>query len=303
MTIRETKRDRIFLGADYILLFLLALLFIYPIYFVLIASISNPTDVSAGSIYLLPSSITFEGYSLIMLNKDLWRGYGMALVYTVGGTLYSLLLYTLPTAYALSKKKLPGRGIVTAFFLITGYFGGGLIPIYMLVRNLGLLNKWYTLIVLNGFGFYNMVLVRMYIQNSIPESLFEAAEIDGASEFRCFLTIAIPLSVPVIAVVTLYYAVGMWNSYYGALIYLSDKKLYPLQLVLRSILIQNTSPLAGVSREYMTSEMLKDAAEKAKIAAAMKYGVIFIASLPMLILYPFIQKYFVKGIMIGSLKG
>jgi len=304
MKINETVSDRIFGIINTIFLVFCLLVVLYPLYFVLIASFSEPSNVGEGSVFFLPKGFTVEGYTNVFKNNDIWIGYRNAVINTVLGTALNLIL-TIPAAYALSKKNLPFRKGINIYFLIPMFFGGGLIPFYLLIRNLGLLNKPYTLIVLSGVSIFNVVVTRTYFQTMIPEELYEAAHIDGASELRTFISIAIPLAAPIIAVITLYYAVARWNDYFVALLYLSKKEYFPLQLVLRNILIRNQSALSSmISGDMgMNIELLRERARLAYLAETMKYALIYIASAPMLILYPFIQKHFVKGVMIGSLKG
>jgi putative aldouronate transport system permease protein len=286
------------IGITMVIIFIVML---YPFYFTIIASFSDPYKVAKGKVFLYPTGIMFDAYRYTFQNNEIWRGYINSMYYTVIGTLFNLFL-TIPAAYVMSKKELFGRRVLAWFFLIPMYFSGGLIPSYILVMKLGLLNKPYTLIFLGGISIFNMIVTRVYFQTSIPDSLYEAARIDGAGEIMSFFRIAIPLAGPIIAVMTLYYAVGHWNDYYTALIYLQKRDYLPLQSVLRGILIQNQNAIGGITPN-MLAEQLADNAKRAYIAEAMKYSLIVVSSLPMLIVYPFIQKHFVKGIMIGSLKG
>ena len=295
--------DKIFLIMTYVILFLIAFVCLYPMYFTVIASFSEPHAVYTGKVNLLPKGFTTEAYELVFQNKSIWLGYANTIFYTVAGTCFNLFL-TIPAAYALSKKKMFGRNALMMLFIITMYFGGGMIPTYLQWKSFNLINTRMILIMVGGLSVSNMIVTRTYFQNNIPEELFEAARIDGASELRIFWKIVIPLSAPIIAVITLYYAVGHWSSYFSAMIYITDRDLEPLQIVLRRILIMNETTF----EEKMTSasanaSLLADAARRAEIAVTMKYSVVFIASLPMLIIYPFIQKHFVKGIMVGGLKG
>jgi putative aldouronate transport system permease protein len=307
MKLKDSLSDRIFGVVNAVFLILCFIAVLYPLYFVLIASVSEPYAVGAGKLRLLPQGFTLEGYANVFRNGDIWIGYRNAVLYTVVGTLFNLAL-TLPAAYSLSKKKLPFRTAVSIYFLFTMFFSGGLIPYYLLIRWLGLFNKPYTLIVLGGVSIFNIVVTRTYFQTAIPDELYDAAYIDGASELRSFFTIAIPLAAPIIAVITLYYAVGHWNDYFSALLYLSNKKYFPLQLILRNILIQNQSALAGISTggtnaAVVDVNQIQEKTRLAYMAESMKYALIYIASVPMLILYPFVQKHFVRGVMVGSLKG
>ena len=300
--IKKTMADRVFNAINIGLLVLLTLIMIYPLYFTLIASISEPYDVVNGNVFFWPVGITMEAYSNVLQESRLWLGYRNSVLYTVTATLISLAL-TLPSAYVLSKKRLVGRAVLAMYFIIPMYFGGGLIPTYLQVRALNLLDKPYTLIVLGCLSVYNVIVTRVFFQSSIPEEIYESARIDGASEFRMFFQIALPLAKPIIAVMTLFYAVGRWNDYFQALIYTSKADYQPLQMVLRGILLLNQKAMEGITKNNLDMQTILDLSRLAYIAEAMKYSMIFIASAPLLIAYPFVQKYFVKGIMIGSLKG
>ena len=299
---RKTLNDRIFDVVNISLLVLITLIMIYPLYFTIIASISDPYAVSNGSVVLWPVGFSLEAYTNVFKESRIWLGYKNTLIYTVFGTLFNLLL-TIPGAYVLSKKQLVGRGIIATYFIIPMYFGGGLIPTYLQVKDLGLIDKPYTMIILGGLSVYNMIMARVYFQSSIPDEIYESGHIDGASEFRMFFQIALPLAKPIIAVMTLFYAVGRWNDYFTALLYTSKAEYQPLQLVLRGILLMNQKFMEAINEGNLDSQTVIDLARLAHIAQAMKYSVIFIASAPLLIAYPFVQKHFVKGIMVGSLKG
>lgn len=286
----------------YAALILVTLIILYPLYFTVIASLSEPSEVVQGKVIFWIKGFTIESYVNVFENKDIWLGYYNNIVYTVFGTLLAMAL-TIPAAYALSKKYLWKRNLVVTYFIIVMYFSGGLLPSYLQVKNLDLLNKPYTLIILGSFSVYNLVIARTYFQTSIPESLYEAAEIDGCSQIGAFFKIALPLAKPIIAVITLYYAVGRWNNYFSALIYVSKSKYHPLQMVLRSILMESKNALANIKPETMEMDQIEYFMQRAYMAEAMKYSIILIASLPMLILYPFIQKHFIKGMMVGAVKG
>ena len=298
----DTRGDRIFGVINTIFLVLIVLIMIYPIYFTVIASFSDPYSVVKGKVYFWPNGFTLEAYANVFKDNRIWMGYINSIINTAFGTLLNLVL-TIPTAYVLSKKNIPGRGILATFFLIPMYFGGGLIPNYLLVKSLGLLDTRFTLIILGGISIYNMIIARVYYERSIPGELYESARIDGADNISIFVRIALPLSAPIIAVMALYYAVGRWNEYFRALIYISSDKYQPLQMVLRNILLMNQESLAAIDSAVMDADEIEAAARLAYMAEGMKYALIFIASAPMLIAYPFVQKYFVKGVMIGSLKG
>lgn len=301
---KQSRADVVFDVLNITLTTVILIVIIYPLYFTLIASVSDPTAVSLGQTNLWVKDFTLEPYKNVFKNSRIWLGYRNTIFYTVFGTCWNLLL-TMPTAYVLSKKNLPGRSAISWYFLFTMYFGGGLIPTYLTVLKLGLVNTPFTIVVLGGLSVYNMIVSRIFFQNSIPADLYEAAKIDGASEFRQFFRIALPLSAPIIAVIALYYGVGRWNDYFTALIYLNDSEYVPLQIVLRDILIQNKSMASMMQQEnMMLDEATREYYDRMKhMAEGMKYSVIYIASAPLLIAYPFVQKYFVKGVMIGSLKG
>ena len=301
--IRYSQSDRIVGFVNGALLCVLMFLLIYPMYFCLIASFSNPDAVSKGAVTLLPVDFSIDAYRFAFEQKNIWRGYANSLYYTVCGTLWNLFL-TIPCAYFMSKKNLPGHGFLSWYFLIPMYFGGGMIPTFITVRDYGLMNTPYTLIMLGGISIYNMIVTRNYFDNSIPSELYESASIDGAGPLRTFFTIALPLAKPILAVITLFYAVAHWNSYFTAMIYVTNNEWYPLQLVLRNILLENQqSALGDLAAMGYTQEEIQFAQYRAKMAEAMKYAIIWIASAPMLIAYPFVQKYFTKGIMIGAVKG
>ncbi len=287
----------------YAIVLVLLFIFVYPIYFTIIASFSEPVDVVKGDVLLWVKGFTLDSYKQILEEKQLWTGYRNTAVYTVCGTVLHLL-FTIPTAYAMSKKKMWKRSWISVFFIIPMYIGGGMLPTYLQIKNLGLVNQWFTQIVLGVFSIYNMIVARNYFQSSIPEELYESAEIDGASHFKQFFRIGIPLAKPIIAVITLYSAVGLWNNYWDSLIYITNSKYFSLQFVLRTILLSATN-IGGISEMAAVEsvEHMEYILRRAYMAESMKYSVILVASLPMLILYPFVQKYFVKGIMVGSLKG
>lgn len=301
--VKYSWNDRIFLFIVYSVMILVAVCCLYPLYLTVIASFSDPNAVYTGKVNLLPSGFTTRAYQLVLENSSIWRGYANTIFYTVTGTLLNLFL-TIPTAYALSKKRMMGRTFLMTLFLITMYFSGGMIPTYLLYKGLKLINTRWVMILSGGLSVYNVIVTRTYFQNNIPESLYEAARIDGASEFHIFAKLVIPLSAPITAVMTLYYAVGHWSSYFDAMIYITNTELQPLQLVLRRILILNESAIESVLESSDASaDMISGALERVQMAVTMKYSLVFIASLPMLIMYPFVQKYFVRGMMVGSLKG
>ena len=284
------------------LLVIILLILIYPLYFTIIASVSEPKDVAAGNVVFWPVGFTWESYQMAFNESRIWMGYRNSFIYTLLGTLFNLLL-TIPAGYFISKKELPGRNLINLFFLIPMSLGGGLIPTYLIVKELGLIDTPITLIVLNGISIYNMIITRVFFQTSIPNELYESAFIDGAGDMKTFFSIALPLSKPIIAVIALYYAVGHWNGYFTALVYVNKQTYQPLQIVLRSILLMNEQALEAIDPNTLDESMVVALARRAYLASTMKYALIFIASAPLLAVYPFVQKHFVKGALIGSVKG
>ena len=282
--------------SDVILVVLMAVIMLiiaYPLYYVIVASVSDPFDVQAGKTFLLPSQFTLEGYQRVFSNGNLLNGFLNSVKYTVIGTLYSVVTVYI-TAYPLSKKNLPGRKWISIFFIITMYFGGGLIPTYLVVRDTGLLNNMWALFLPGGVGMGNVIIVRNFFENNIPKDMFEAAEIDGADNLTTFVRVVVPLSRSIMAVIVVFSMVDFWNDWFTALIYL-QKDQYPFPLVLRGILITTeamTSMTGGMSY-----------AESNRIAELVKFASMIVAAAPMLIIYPFVQKYFEQGFMAGAVKG
>lgn len=269
------------------------LMIAYPLLFVISASFSDPIRVLNGEMWLLPKGFTLESYHKIIGNQSIWLGYRNSLFYVVVGTTINLLFTTL-AAYPLSRKTLPGRNAIMLFITFTMFFSGGIIPTYLLVKSLGLTNTIWALMIPNAIATYNLIVMRTYFQTNIPDELLESAEIDGCSNMRTFISIVLPLAKPIVAVMVLFYGVAHWNAFFNALIYIRNSKLYPLQVFLRDILLQNK----------FTNDFDNIGSEKAIFAAeGIKYALIIVASVPVLLLYPFVQKYFVKGIMVGALKG
>lgn len=298
-SINETKTDKIFLGFVYVILTLALVVVLYPLIYIVSASISDPTAVNSGSMWLFPKDITFEGYRVIFENDAIWRGYLMTIFYTVLGTTINLAI-TIPAAYALSRKDFYGRAFFTTMFVITMFIDGGLIPTYLVVRDLGMIDTIWAMVLPNAAALWNIIITRVFFQSTIPTGLEEAATIDGASNFKTFTKVILPLSAPIIAVMALFYGVDHWNQYFNALIYLSDRGLYPLQLVLREILVLQEMTSGSTN---MTGEMAEFLHSQQQLSAIIKYGVMIVSSLPIIIVYPFLQRHFVKGVMIGSLKG
>lgn len=298
--IKDTRADKIFLIFVYVFLAISLLIVLYPLIYIISASISNPHLVNSGEMWLLPKGITFEGYRTLLGNSSIWSGYLNTIYYTVLGTSINLLV-TLPCAYALSREDFYGRRAFTNFMLVTMFLSGGLIPSYLLIRSLGMLNTVWALVIPGAVSVYNVVVTRTFFQSTIPREMEEAAIVDGCSDFRLFMQIVLPLSTPIIAVMALFYGVGHWNSFFSALIYLSDRSMYPLQMILREILI--LQDMSSNTVNNVTSEMANMLYSKQQLAQVIKYGVMIVSSLPVIIVYPFLQKYFVKGMMVGSIKG
>ena len=293
--VHQTTGDRVFDVFATVILLLAILLVAYPLLYVVSASFSSTTAVMSGRVWLLPVEPSLEAYKAVFKYDSIMTGYLNSIIYTVLGTAVNLVLTTL-CAFCLSRKDFYGRKIVGGMVLFTMLFNAGLIPNYLLIKNLGWLDTLWALIIPNAMNAWYVILMRSYFENSIPEELFEASEIDGCTVAGQLMRIAIPLSGPIIAVIALYCAVGIWNSYFDAFIYLSDKEKFPLQVVLRNILILNQMDMNTVAD-------LRDMASRQGMSNLLKYAVIVVSSAPLLIMYPFVQKFFVKGIMVGSVKG
>ena len=276
-----------------------AFLFVlYPIYFVVIASFSDSTLVNQGQVILYPKGVSLYGYSQIFKKPEIWVGYKNTIIYSFFGTIFNLTV-TLPAAYVLSRKDFASRGMVMKLFVITMYFNGGMIPTYMLIKDVGLLDSPLVMIIFGAVNVYNLIITRTFFETSIPDELYEAAALDGCSHFRYFSTVVLPLSKAVIAVIMLYYLVGHWNDFFSALLYLNSDKYQPLQIVLRNILLLNQA-MAGTTG---ASAGAGAGAYAQQFADQIKFGVIIVSTVPVLCVYPFIQKYFEKGVMIGAVKG
>ena len=285
--------DRILDICIYVFLGIWVITCIYPVYFVIVASVSNATAVNSGRLLLWPNGFHTSGYQYVLSDSRILTGYLNTFIYTIGGTLLGLV-GTIPAGYALSRKDLPFRGFLMGLFVFTMYFSGGLIPTYLVVRTLGLVNTKAIILILGSVTAYNVILVRTFFQNTIPQELQEAAFIDGCGNLRFFFSFALPLSSAITAVIALYLAVSYWNGYFNALIYLTDRNKMPLQIFLREILLSQAS--ADIADGDLASDYKR-------MVQVIKYAVIVIATLPIMCLYPFLQKYFVKGVMIGSVKG
>ena len=297
--VKRCREDVIFDTVIFIILTLILFVVAYPLYWVIISSFSDPTAVSAGKVLLRPMGFTLKGYAEVFKNSQVMRGFFNSIVITFVGVCVNLAV-TLPTAYALSRDNFSGKKPITVFYMITMFFGGGMIPTYLVVKNMQLLNTIWALVLPGCLSVYNMIVARTFFKSNISEELYEAGEIDGCTQSRFFFQIALPLSKAIIAIMVLYYGVGHWNSYFSALLYISDQDKYPLQLVLRNILITNQTALSQTATTAAARAALQ---EQQQLIDVMKYSLIIISSVPVLIMYPLLQKHFVKGVMIGSVKG
>lgn len=294
VAIRESAADRVFIGFIYLFLTLVLIIVLFPLINIVSSSFSSPSAVTSGKVWLFPIDFTLVGYQAVFQNADIWIGFRNSVFYTIFGTLLNVT-FTVLIAYPLSRKTFYGRNAMMLLLVFTMFFDGGLIPNYMLVKSLHLLDTQLAMILPGAFAVFQVIIARTFFQ-SLPGELAEASEIDGCSDIKFFLKIVLPLSKPILAVLFLMYAVGHWNSYFNALIYLSDSDKFPLQIFLRNILIlnsENTDMYSNINAT-LVQQGLKD---------LLQYSLIVVASAPVLIIYPFVQKHFVKGVMIGSLKG
>jgi len=289
----KTIWDRLFTVANYVLLSLILLLTLYPCWYVVVASVSDPIKLYAGSKFMIwPRGFSVQAYEIIIKHAMLWKSYGNTLIYVSASTVLGLTMTTLG-AFVLSRKYLPGKNAMMMMVTITMFFGGGLIPSYLVNVELGLVNNRWAMIIPGAISTYNMIMMLTYFRG-IPDSLEESARIDGANELVILTRIVIPLSLPVIAVISLYIIVAHWNSYMHATIYLRDRNLFPLQVILREILISGSSNLDQMTSGYD---------DFAAYSEAVKYATIIVSTLPVLVIYPFLQRFFVKGVMLGAIKG
>ena len=292
--VNESPVDRVFMFFNASILVVITVAILLPLIFIVSASFSSSEAVIAGRVSLWPVDFSLQGYQTIFEHKKVWDGFGNSLFYTVFGTIFNVFM-TIIAAYPLSRDDLVGRRVITIAFIFTMLFSGGLIPTYMVVRDLGLLNTRAAMILPTGIGIFNLLITITFFRTTIPPELIEAARIDGANDFRTFGSIILPLARPIIAVLTLFYAVNHWNSYFSALIYLKDQELFPLQIVLREILIENS-----IDASMLID--IEDLVAREGLRELLKYSLIVVASVPVLIIYPFVQRHFVKGMMIGSVK-
>lgn len=291
---KSTGSDRVFDFLIYGLAALILVVIIYPLYFIVVASFSDPSAVSNGNVWFYPIGFTLDGYQALLETPRIWIGYQNTILYTVAGTLLALAI-NLPAAYALSRKDLVFRKFFNILFLIVMFFSGGLIPTFLVVRQLGLYNTFWVMVLPFAVSIYNVIVARTFFETSIPADLWDAAQVDGCGNLRFFFKFVLPLSKAIIAVIALWTAVGHWNSYFNALIYLQDEGRYPLQLVLRNILITNQMQFA-----MGTGEAAMLAIRRANL---MRYAAIIVSTVPIMCFYPFVQKHFNQGVMIGAVKG
>lgn len=287
--------DKIFYSVVAVILTLFFILVLYPCVFVISASISSGTAVQSGKVVLFPVDFSLEGYKTVFNTTTVWIGFGNSLFYTVVGTIINIAM-TMTAAYCLSRYDFPGRNGFMLIFTFTMFFSGGLIPTYIVIQKLGILNTRWALLLPGAIGVYNLIVARTFIVNTIPGELLEASQIDGCSDFKYYIRVVLPLSKAIIAVLVLFYGVGHWNAYFNAMIYLHNKSLYPLTLYLREILMSSQIDPSTVQDPELQAKL-------ADMAGVIKYSLIMVSMIPILIIYPFVQKYFVKGVMIGSVKG
>lgn len=292
---KRSKEDIFFDIFNYAVLGIITVLVLYPLYFIVIASFSDPDAINTGQVVFFPNGFNTLGYQRIFENTKIWRAYGNTIFYTFVGTAINIIM-TMVFAYPLSRKDFSGRKFMTFFMMFTMYFQGGLMPTYLLMQKIGLYDTPWVMVLLPALNVFNVIIAKTNIQHNIPEELYEAASIDGCSHFKFFWQIVMPLSKSIMAVLVLYYGVAHWNEFMNGLVYLRDEGLYPLQLVLRGILVQNQA-----SADMMTD--IESMLEQQKAAELIKYGLIIVSALPVLVIYPFLQKYFAKGVMVGAVKG
>lgn len=295
-TIRATRSDAIFDIVNRILMYLVLLIVAYPLIYVVAASFSDARAVVSGKVWLWPVNPTLDGYRAIFENPHVWTAYGNSIFYVVAGTAINLVV-TICAAYPLSRRTFSGRRAFMLLFTFTMLFNAGMIPNYLLIKDLHLINTRWAMLLPGAMSVFNAIVMRTFFETTVPDEMIQAAQIDGCNEFRIMLQIVLPVSGAVIAVITLFCAVGIWNAYFDALLYLNKQALFPLQIVLRDILIQNQTATSTPSLEMVNQ------AELFNYQELIKYALIVVSSVPVLIIYPFVQKYFVQGVMIGAVKG
>jgi len=290
--IRYSFSDKVFIVIVCVFLVTFTFCVLYPLIYVVSCSFSSAESLVRGQVFIVPVNPSLEGYRAVFNNEQVWTGYYNSAVYTISGTLISVLV-TFTGAYVLSRKEFPMRGIITGLYVITMFFSGGLLPFYLLIRQLKMINTIWAIILPGAFNVWLAIIARTFIQSTIPEELFEATALDGGDYFQYFMKVVFPLSKPILAVLALNFAVGFWNSYFNALIFLNDSKKFPLQIILRNILISKQ-----VDYESLSATDARSLLERQYLSELLKYSLIIVASVPLLVVYPFIQKYFIKGVMI-----
>lgn len=294
---RKVTQDIVFNAIVVLILLFLIVIMAYPIYFVLVASFSDPTYVNNGEMLLYPKGFTLLGYEKVFEESRVWIGYGNTLLYTVLGTALGVF-FTMMAGFSLSRRELPFRNVIMGYFVFTMYFSGGLIPYYMVIKSMNLTNTRFLMVIISSIAVYNIIITRSFMLSNVAEELRDAARIDGCGDGRFFFQIVMPLSKAIAAVLVLYLAITYWNSYFNPMIFLTDRSKYPLALYLREILLTvSTNAQASVTSDASAAAMLQ------KMSQVIKYGIIVVSTLPIICVYPFLQKYFVKGVMIGSVKG
>jgi len=294
-TIRESGSDKAFTIINYVILSIVLVIILYPLIYVVSASFSSSYAVLSGKVWLWPVEPSLEGYKAVFKNKNILTGFQNTLFYTIAGTLINVIM-TILAAYPLSRRDFHGRNVFMLILVFTMMFSGGLIPTYFVVKELHMIDTVWAMLIPTALSVWNVIIMRTYFQTTIPHELLEASQMDGCNDFRFLRSIVLPLSGPILAVIALFYAVGHWNQYFNAMIYLKDPGLYPLQLILRDILVQNEVKIDMLGD-------VKTAAARQGLRELLKYSLIVVSSVPLLIVYPFVQKFFVKGVMIGSIKG
>lgn len=293
--IARTRGDKIFDATCAVVMVVLCMVVLYPIYFVVIASFSDPYYITTGQVVFLPKGLNLKAYQLLLQRSDVWIGYRNSICYTFFGTCLNMLV-TLPAAYALSRRELAGRRWIMLYFTFTMFFNGGTIPTYILIRDLKFINTPWALLLPGVVNVFNLIIARTFFESTIPDAMVEAATIDGASNLKIFLSIVLPLSPAIIAVLLLYYGLAHWNSYFNAMIYISDQNLQTLQVIIKNIM----AAIDATTTEGLSAEVI---AERVKTKELVKYAVVVVSTIPALAIFPFVQKYFIKGVMVGAIKG
>lgn len=291
---KMSKGDRVFTIINGVIMVIVCIVVLYPLYYVLLASVTDPVVVNSGKLLLYPEAWYTQGYITTLQYEPLWTGYKNTIIYTLAGTVISLVC-TIPAGYALSRQDLVGRRPIMFLFTFTMFFNGGMIPLYLTIRQLNIYNTIWAMVLPVAVSAYNLIVCRSFFDSGVPVELLEAAKIDGCSDFGFFFKIAIPLSKTIIAVMALFYATAMWNQFFNALMYLQDSDKMPLQVVLRDLVLMNQANQMGSSGAEMVTRQ--------KLAEQLKYCVVVVSAFPLLCIYPFLQKYFAKGVTIGAVKG